>query len=65
MMFGGMFMMGFGLIAILLVIAVPAAFIAVLIWALTRRGNPSVASATIATQTISSSSHTCSHCAGD
>lgn len=38
MMAGGLFMLGFGLIAMLLVIGLPVALIAVLIWALTRRG---------------------------
>ena len=41
MMSGGMFMFGFGLIAMLLVIGLPVALIVVLIWALTRRGNSS------------------------
>lgn len=42
MMAGGLFMLGFGLIAMLLVIGLPVVLIAVLIWALTRSGNSSV-----------------------
>jgi hypothetical protein len=61
MMAGGLFMLGFGLIAMLLVIGLPVALIAVLIMALTRRGNFSVTTpAPVHQSTVSA--RTCSHC---
>jgi len=38
MMFGGLLMMSFGLIALVLVIAIPIVLITVLVWAVTKRG---------------------------
>lgn len=61
MMFGSIFMFGFGLIAMLLVIGLPVALIAVLIWALTRRGNPAVP-ALIPGAQKTTSAPVCSHC---
>ncbi len=61
MMAGGLFMLGFGLIAMLLVIGLPVALIAVLIWALARRGN-SFASAPTPVHQNTASAHTCAHC---
>ena len=61
MMAGGLFMLGFGLIAMLLVIGVPVALIVVLIWALTRRGNSSLP-VFVPVQQNTVSTRTCSHC---
>lgn len=61
MMAGSVFMLGFGLIAMLLVIGLPVALIAVLIWALTRRGNFSVPAPVLVHQSAAPT-HTCSHC---
>ena len=61
MMFGSVFMLGFGLIAMLLVIGLPVALIVVLIQALTRGGNFS-APAPIHVHQSTSSARTCSHC---
>lgn len=61
MMAGGLFMLGFGLIAMFLVIALPVALVAVLIWALNRRENSSVfAPVPVHQNTVSA--RTCSHC---
>ena len=40
MMNGGFFMMGFGLLAMLLVVILPIVLIGVLVWALTQKNNP-------------------------
>jgi uncharacterized protein (DUF2236 family) len=61
MMFGGMFMMLFGLIALILVIAVPAALIGVLAWALTRNGN-TPRSATTLVPAQMTSQKACTNC---
>ena len=61
MMFGGMFMMLFGLLALLLVMAVPAALIGVLAWALTRNGNtPKVVTTLVPTQVTAQKA--CTNC---
>lgn len=60
MMAGGLFMIGFGLIAMLLVIGLPVALIAVLIWALTRKGNSSPAHIPVPQKTAPA--RACSHC---
>jgi predicted lipid-binding transport protein (Tim44 family) len=60
-MTGGLFMFGFGLIAMLLVIGLLVVLIAVLIWALTRRGNSSVP-ASVPVHQGTASARTCSHC---
>lgn len=61
MMTGGLFMIGFGLIAMLLVIGLPVALILVLIWALTRRGNSSAAVPAPIFQD-NAGTRSCSHC---
>ncbi len=61
MMFGSVFMLGFGLIAMVLVIGLPVALVAVLIWTLTRRGNSSVP-ASVPVHQNTASARTCSHC---
>lgn len=61
MMAGGFFMLGFGLIAMLLVIGLPIALIAVLIWALTHRGN-SFMPVPVPIHQSATSTRTCSHC---
>ena len=61
MMSGGLFMMGFGLIAMLMFIGLPVVLIVVLIWALTRRGNSSVLVSAPSSATTSTAP-TCSHC---
>lgn len=61
MMFGGMFMLGFGLIAMLLVVVIPVGLIVLLVWALTRHGNTSVV-APVSDRSVSPSARTCSHC---
>ena len=61
MMFGSVFMLGFGLIAMLLVIGLPVTLIVVLIWALTRGGNSS-APAPIHVQQSSTTARACPHC---
>ncbi len=61
MMTGGTFMLGFGLIAMLLVIGLPVAVIAALVWALTRTGNPS-RPATAGASAAGSTQKACSHC---
>jgi zinc-ribbon domain len=61
MMFGSVFMLGFGLIAMLLVIGLPVALIVVLIWALTRRGNSSLPTFVPVHQNTAST-RSCSHC---
>ncbi|MFA5872962.1 MAG: zinc-ribbon domain-containing protein [Anaerolineales bacterium] len=61
MMAGGLFTLGFGLIAMVLVIGLPVALIVVLIWALTRRGNSSVP-APVPVHQNTASARTCSHC---
>jgi hypothetical protein len=61
MMFGSVFMLVFGLIAMLLVIGLPAALIVVLIWALTRKGNSFTATSIPNLQRVTSA-RACSHC---
>lgn len=61
MMFGSVFMLGFGLVAMLLVIGLPVALIAILIWALTRGGNSS-SPVLIPVPQKTASARTCSHC---
>lgn len=61
MMFGSAFMLGFGMLAMLLVIGLPVALIVVLVWALTRRGNSSSIVLIQAPQKTASL-RTCSHC---
>ncbi len=61
MMFGSVFMLGFGLIAMLLVVGLPVALIVALIWALTRRGNYSAPVPASVRQSIATA-RTCSHC---
>jgi hypothetical protein len=61
MMAGGLFMLGFGLIAMLLVIGLPVALIVVLIWALTRRGNSSLP-AFVPVHQSAASARACPHC---
>jgi zinc-ribbon domain len=61
MMFGSVFMLGFGLIAMLLFIGLPVALIVVLIWALTRAGNFSAPAFTHVNQSAASV-RTCPHC---
>ncbi len=61
MMFGSTFMLGFGLLAMVLVIGLPVALIAVLIWALTRRGNTS-APAFLNVSQKAAAGQFCSHC---
>jgi uncharacterized paraquat-inducible protein A len=61
MMFGSVFMFGFGLIAMLLVIGLPVALIAALVWALARRGN-SFVPAPIPTHQSAASARACPHC---
>jgi hypothetical protein len=61
MMFGSVFMLGFGLIAMLLVIGLPVALIVVLIWALTRQGNSFVPSSVPNLHNVAPT-RTCSHC---
>ena len=61
MMAGGFFMLGFGMIVMLLVIGLPVALIAVLIWALTRRGNFSVPAPVPVNQNLASA-RACPHC---
>ncbi len=61
MMTGGMFMFGFGLIAMLLGFGLPVALVAALVWALTRTGNPS-RPATAGASTAGSTQLACSHC---
>jgi hypothetical protein len=61
MMFGGMFMLGFGLIAMLLVIVVPIALISILVWSLTRHSSFPVF-APVPAHSVTSSPRTCSHC---
>jgi uncharacterized paraquat-inducible protein A len=61
MMVGGMFMLGFGLIAMLLVIAIPIALISGLVGVFTQRASsPMVAPAPV--HSFASSPRTCSHC---
>jgi len=61
MMSGGIFMMGFGLIALLLVVTLPIVLIAVLIWASTRNERPlSQAPAIPYMPTVGG--RACSHC---
>jgi hypothetical protein len=61
MMFGGMSMMFFGLLALLLVITVAAALIGVLVWALTRNGNtPKVVNTSVPAQMTSQKA--CTNC---
>jgi len=62
MMTGGLFMVGFGLIAMLFVIGVPALLIAFLVWASTHPGN-STRSVTV--HNGKGSMSTCSHCGTD
>jgi hypothetical protein len=61
MMLGGIFMLGFGLIAMLLVVAIPIALIILLVWALTRHGN-SQAVVPVRGLSVLSSIRTCSQC---
>ena len=42
MMSGGIFMMGFGLIVLFLLVAIPVVLIGVLVWAFTRNPNPAI-----------------------
>lgn len=61
MMFGSVFMLGFGLLAMLLVIGLPVALIVVLVWALARRGNTSVP-APVPVHLSAVSTRACPHC---
>ncbi len=61
MMSGGLFMMGFGLIAMLLVVAIPIILIGVLVWALTRHPSPVVPTPN-APVTAGIPGNFCSHC---
>ena len=61
MMFGSVFMLGFGLIAMFLVIGLPVTLIIILIWTLTRGGNFS-ARAPIHVHQSMATARTCSHC---
>jgi hypothetical protein len=61
MMFGSVFMLGFGLIAMLLVIGLPVALIVVLIWAFTRRENSFISTPGLVHQN-NASPRTCLHC---
>ncbi len=61
MMAGGMFMFGFGLIAMLLAIGLPIALIAVLVWTLTRNPNPS-RPALAGASAGGTTQKACSHC---
>jgi len=61
MMVGSTFMLGFGLLAMLLVIGLPVALIAVLVWALTRHGN-SPLPASVPVNQNTASTRACSHC---
>jgi hypothetical protein len=54
-------MLGFGLIAMLLVIVIPIALIFLLVWAFTQRGNSSVIPP-VFVRSVSPSTRTCSHC---
>jgi len=61
MMFGSTFMLGFGLLAMVLVIGLPIALIVLLVWALSRNGNPSMpAIFPVAQRTVAA--HFCSNC---
>jgi hypothetical protein len=62
MMTGGLFMVGFGLIAMLIVIGIPIALIAVLIWASIHRGNSPTP---VSVHQGKASMRTCSHCGTD
>jgi hypothetical protein len=61
MMAGGFFMLGFGLIAMLLVIGLPIALIVILVWTLTRGGITFVP-APVPVHQNTVSVRTCSHC---
>ena len=61
MMSGGFFMMGVGLIAMLLVVVIPVALVAVLVWAFTRTNNPSV-QLPVTPAPASPGGRFCSHC---
>jgi hypothetical protein len=60
MMFGSVFMLGFGLIAMLLFIGLPVALIVVLVWALTRGG--SISTPVFIPVAHKSTMGVCSHC---
>jgi hypothetical protein len=61
MMFGSTFMLGFGLLAMVLVIGLPIALIVLLVWALTRKGNSS-APAFLNIPQKNGPAHFCSNC---
>jgi uncharacterized OB-fold protein len=61
MMSGGVYMLGFGLIAMVLVVAVPVALISLLIWVLTQRNNSPVAMP-VSVHSGSPYARSCSHC---
>ena len=61
MMAGGLFMLGFGLIAMLFVVGLPVALIAVLIWALARRRDSSI-HASVPFYQSKALARTCKHC---
>jgi hypothetical protein len=62
MMTGGLFMVGFGLIAMLIVIGTPIALIAVLIWASI---HPGISPIPVSVPQSKASMRTCSHCGTD
>jgi hypothetical protein len=61
MMFGSVFMLGFGLMAMFLVIGLPVALIVVLVWALTRNGKP-FAPASVPVYQSTATTRPCLHC---
>ena len=61
MMFGGIFMFGFMAIAMVLVIGLPVALIAVLVWVLARQGNSPAQVPSLVFQNRAST-RACSHC---
>jgi hypothetical protein len=64
MMIGGLFMFGFGLLAMLIVIGLPIALIAVIIWISTNRGNSTKPASAPGLHNLAFK-RTCSHCGTD
>jgi hypothetical protein len=62
MMAGGLFMLGFGVIAMLLFIGLPVALIVILVWIQARRRNSCAPVSAPAFLSSTAAARTCSHC---